>query len=374
MAQSSHSADSPKESEAGSQTTGLESVEELLAKHKEYPVFQSPFEFQETYEKVSNSENNDLKSLDMTYTEMREDEAKRLGQAVAKHQSLEVLTILLDSVHQADEKLSSPTSMWPMDSFLTAAFLGPDESRNTSILSLFIASSGTDGDIMRLGVLPQVIRENKRIRQFTISWSTDDGTSRAEMQDLFEALHLNSTIEALSLPKLIRWDFPVNEDNGYIDQESFLQIVKLVERNTSIRKLVLYIGECRGGTTDVNLEALYRALASNSTIRIVRLNGPFFSDIAASEFSQWIRTTSTLRKLELVSEEQDCAVLMSLALALWYNKSLRKITLEDFDAYDEDVHGVMVDSLKTNKTIQEFVFDPESEWGDDLREILDSRN
>lgn len=139
---------------------------------------------QQTLEHLNKTHN--LQSLNMAYIDMSDVEAKQIGEAVASHASLEVLTLKLDSEYD-EEKKSSPTSMWPMDSFLTAAFLGRDQSKNTSIRSLVIASSGTDGDIMRLGVLPQLI-QTIGFKELLFQWHGDDGASREEIRALLGAI------------------------------------------------------------------------------------------------------------------------------------------------------------------------------------------
>jgi hypothetical protein len=144
-----------------------EPVEEMEEKQSQLQVWRSPLDFQETLEFLLDEQNRNVhKCLDMTNIEMGEEEAKMIGDALALHPSLEMLVIKLDSVHEAAEKLALPTSMWPMDSFLTAAFL--EEKHNTSLVSLIISSSGTDGEVMRLGVLPQVISGSTGLRKFAI--------------------------------------------------------------------------------------------------------------------------------------------------------------------------------------------------------------
>ncbi|CAM6087632.1 unnamed protein product [Calypogeia fissa] len=351
-------------------TREQESVEELQARQGQYSAWSSPDDPQQTLEHLTSSESHNLKSLDMSYIEMEGDIAKQIGEAVASHKALEVLTIKLDSTID-EEKFSSPTSVWPMDSFLTAAFLGPQQHRNSSVVSLIIAGSGTDGDLMRVGVLPQVIRENTHIRQLWFQWHGDDGASKGEMVDLLEALQVNSTIESLVLPSMVRWDFPNSEDQGFIDSETFTQIVKLVQDSKSIHKLEIQIGECRGGDTDVNLDAFYRALSSNTAIRSLRMRGQIYTEVAETEFSNWIRRTSTLTELDMQSDLEESPILKVLFGALGNNKSLRELRLEDFPTSDdEDVIEELLNALRVNSTMREIVFDPDSERGDEVREAL----
>lgn len=67
-----------------------------------------------------------------------------------------------------------------------------------------------------------------------------------EINLAWEPLQRNAPIESLTLPNLVRWDFPNDEDQGFIDADSFAQVVELVRHNASIHKLQLHIGECRG--------------------------------------------------------------------------------------------------------------------------------
>ena len=98
---------------------------------------------------------------------------------------------------------------------------------------------------------------------------------------------------------LCRWDFPDNADNGFIDGEIFAKIVELVKKKTtSIQKMLLHIGECRGkGADTVNLDAFYGALSSNSSLRSLTLKGPFYTPIAETQFPTWIRNTTSLKEL-----------------------------------------------------------------------------
>lgn len=144
----------------------------------------SPSDPDETLQHLKQNQN--LHSLDVSLLDMGDVEAKLIGEAVAAQESLATLTLMLDSEVQNEEKKSSPTSMWPVDSFLTEVFLKP--GRESPVRILVIAGSGTDGDVMRLGFLPEVLRDNKKIRELVFQWHGDDGCSREEMQELLGAI------------------------------------------------------------------------------------------------------------------------------------------------------------------------------------------
>jgi len=150
----------------------------------------SPSDPHETLQHLKQNQN--LHSLDVSLLDMGDVEAKLIGEAVAAQESLATLTLMLDS-ELNEEKKSSPTSMWPVDSFLTEVFLKPGR-RESSVRVLVIAGSGTDGDIMRLGVLPEVLHENKKIRELVFKWHGDDGCSREEIQELLGVIVSTSTV------------------------------------------------------------------------------------------------------------------------------------------------------------------------------------
>jgi len=308
----------------------------------------------------------ELSRLDMDLMDMNDVEGKKIGEAVASLKSLDTLVLKLDS-ELDEEKKSSPESLWPMDAFLTAAFLG--EKRNTSVRSLIIAGSGTDGDIMRLGLLPEVI-EKVPVKELVFKWHGDDGATREEMHLLLDALVKNNSIESLSLWNLVSWDFPDDDDNGFIDGEIFAKIVELVKKTTSIQKLQLHIGECRGkGADAVNLDAFYDALSSNSSIRSLTLKGPFYTAIAETQFSNWIQRTSGLQELLLEGDGDDSEVPKILFRALGENKSLTKLEMEDFFVEDEEVEELLK-ALKVNSTLQEIVFQPKCDREEEVQEAL----
>lgn len=154
----------------------------------------------------------EITRLDMELMEMNGVEGKKIGEAVASLKSLETLVLKLDSEledeidcdpdsDEEEEEEESPESPRPMDAFLTAAFLG--EKRNTSVRSLIIAGSGTDGDMMRLGVLPEVI-ETLPVKELVFQWHGDDGATLEEIHLLLDALVKNTSIESLTLWNLIR--------------------------------------------------------------------------------------------------------------------------------------------------------------------------
>ena len=148
-----------------------------------------------------------LTRLDMELMDMNDVEGKKIGEAVAALESLETLVLKLDA-ELDEEKKSSPESLWPMDAFLTAAFLG--ENPNSSVRSLIIAGSGTDGDIMRLGLLPRVI-EQVPLKELVFKWHGDDGAAPEEMHVLLDALVENNSIESLTLPNLVRYLKPFTQ-------------------------------------------------------------------------------------------------------------------------------------------------------------------
>ncbi|KAG0608864.1 hypothetical protein M758_8G138900 [Ceratodon purpureus] len=308
-----------------------------------------------------------LTRLDMELMDMNDVEGKKIGEAVAALESLETLVLKLDA-ELDEEKKSSPDSLWPMDAFLTAAFLG--ENPNSSVRSLIIAGSGTDGDIMRLGLLPRVI-EQVPLKELVFKWHGDDGAAPEEMHVLLDALVENNSIESLTLPNLVRWDFPDNADNGFIDGEIFAKIVELVKKKTtSIQKMLLHIGECRGkGADTVNLDAFYGALSSNSSLRSLTLKGPFYTPIAETQFPTWIRNTTSLKELLLEGDGDDSEVPKILFQALGENKSLTRLEMEDFFIEDEEVEELLK-ALKVNSTLQEIIFEPKCDREEEVQEAL----
>lgn len=329
-------------------------------------VFTSPFESEKTLQHLR--ENPDLQKLDMSLIEMGDVDGKQIGEAVASQKHLTMLIVMLDS-ELNEERKSSPTSMWPMDSFLTAAFLKPDWK--SSVRTLVIAGSGTDGDMMRLGVLPDVLRDNKTIKELEFRWHGDDGCTREEMLEILDVIR-NAPIESLVLPNLVRWDFPNSDDDGFIDADSFALVVELVEHNTSLHKLELHIGECKGDRKSgdvVQLDAFYRALSTNSSIRSLYLKGPFYTPIAEAEFSNWIKSTTGLQELQLQGDADESPVPKLLFQALRDNKSLKKLELEDYFIEDEDADELLA-SLQVNATLQEIVFNTGFDREEEVREAL----
>ncbi|BBN13251.1 hypothetical protein MPTK1_6g02030 [Marchantia polymorpha subsp. ruderalis] len=318
--------------------------------------------------------------IDLSYVEMELNEAQLVGEAIASSQHLEVLVLQLDPVHEPDEEESDDEDhSWPNDTVLRTAFLGPRP--NTSVRSLIIEGSGTDGDFMRLGVLPQVIRENSNLTKLEFQWKGVDGTGRRETLELFDSLISNTTLRTLVLPSFERWDYPDPEDGGFIDADTFSRVVKLVESNTTISHLDLHIGECRGpGSADLNLPAFYAALRSNSSIRIIRLRGYFLKRNAEAEFLDWIRTSATLEELDIESlgewaqdEDEEPLRYELFFRALRENKSLKKLVLDGSSADSDSDFRELMDALTVNSTLQEVVFEPDSDHGEAVREALQRR-
>ncbi|KAL3691109.1 hypothetical protein R1sor_004760 [Riccia sorocarpa] len=340
--------------------------------HQETP--EVPTEVQKILQKIRSA----AKTIDLSFLDMKDEEAREIGEAIASSQALEELTLQLDSLPAGDEQEEDKER--PSEIVLTTAFLC--DHPNTSVRTLIIEASGTDGDMMRLGSLSPVLRENKNLTKLEILWHGDDGTTRSETQEFFDSLLQNTTLRTLVLPSLVRWDFDDSEDGGFIDAETFSQIVKLVKENKSIDNLQLFIGECRGpGSQDLNLPGFYAALKSNSTIKTLHLRGDFITRDAESDFLEWIERTRSLEELHLDplenyydADADDVPLRYNLFFrSLRNNKSLKKLVLDGTIIDEEESFQEFMDAIKGNSTLREIVFDPDNDRGEAVQELLQSR-
>ncbi|KAL3691743.1 hypothetical protein R1sor_005394 [Riccia sorocarpa] len=307
------------------------------------------------------------KKIDLSYLYDEEEEAREIGEAIASSQTLEELTLQLDSMTEWEGNTPGPYEI-----ILTTAFLG--NRPNTSVHSLIVQGSGTDGDTMKLGALSPVIRENSNLSKLEIRWSSNDGSTRRQTREFFNSLLQNSTLHTLVLPR-----FADSEDEGFIDAETFSQIVRLVEENKSIHHLELFIGECRGpGSEDLNLPGFYAALKSNSTIKTLELRGNFLTQDAESDYLEWIEGTNSLKELHLDSieeyyDEDDDDVPIRIFLffkSLRNNKSLKKLVADGTIVEEEETFQELMDAIRGDLTLPslQLVFEHQNDGEDSVQE------
>ncbi|KAG6548760.1 hypothetical protein Mapa_009770 [Marchantia paleacea] len=259
-----------------------------------------------------------LKWLDIHEARMAEGAGKALGEAVALHQKLEHLALspaseewefsgmgFMTMMSSDDEIENSGNTQviegsrtgapkeCPLGRFIASAFL--TDHPNQSVRSLTIDGWSKKGwQVLRLGVLSEFLRTTTILSHFSLR-GYGVYLLGCESQDLFEALCANCSIRVLTLK--LEVDRAASPTGEGLDLGAFNQLVEFIKSARVLEELDLWFLKRKGWEcVELSWPALFRALVSNSALRILHLRiekscSFAISDPVLGAMTAWLHTT-----------------------------------------------------------------------------------
>ncbi|KAG6542271.1 hypothetical protein Mapa_016300 [Marchantia paleacea] len=250
-----------------------------------------------------------LKRLHIMRVPMAEAAGKALGEAVALHQQLEELELSPELEDWEDDGIQNSENTQviegsitggpkecPLGRFIASAFL--TDHPNQSVRSLAIYTwEGLRWKALRLGVLSEFLRTTTFLSHFTLAvkYIEDTYLLGCESQNLFEALRANCSIRVLTLE--LQVDRAASPTGKGLDLGAFNKLVEFIKSVKVLEELHLtFLNGKRWECVELNWAAFFRALGSNSTLRILGLainrNCSFaISDPVRRAMTAWLQTT-----------------------------------------------------------------------------------